>query len=299
MTCDDAEQLIDDQLDGLLTSGQEAELLAHLSGCAACSRVRRDLEVLGEAMRRLEDAPLADGTWDRLVRRAMAEHPSAPVRTRWFPVAAGSVATAAALLFAMWWIGEEQGRHPDRVAQHPLAGSSVSAIASVWPPSRAKTPETDGGPAAPADEAETEIARRPTSRPHRSTGPSGPAPPTGALAPSEPGPAQLTAPDVMYIYETALAFARIEGSGGVPPDPVVTARMHASTGAVGQAVRDYEQAVATSMGPPTPPNGLFLDESDQAALAETPQPPVELMAEVPVSIVELNGAILAYVSGGE
>ena len=103
----------------------------------------------------------------------------------------------------------------------------------------------------------------------------------------------------MYIYETALAFARIEGSDGVPRETVIAARMHAGAGDVEGAIRDYEQAVATSIGPPILPNGLFVGEADQAALAEPPDPPTELMADAPVSIAELDGEILAYVSGGE
>jgi hypothetical protein len=225
MTCEDAEQLIHDQLDSLLTSGQEAELLAHLSDCAACSRLRRDLEMLGEAMRRLEGAPLADGTWEALVGRAMAQRHTAPVRVRWLPVLAGSVAAAAALLFAVWWIGEQRGKRADRIARHPLAGSSVSATASVRPPSRVKTPETGEDPTAEADETATEIARKRTSGPHRRTGrrpppgPSGPAPSTDPSASPDTDSADLTVSDVMYIYETALEFSRIDASDGLPRTP--------------------------------------------------------------------------------
>jgi hypothetical protein len=309
MHCREAEQLMQDELDGILSPDREAQLRAHVDGCAACSRTRQELNRLASAMGRLQDAPLPDGTWDRLLSHALAQHQGTRSRRYW-PAALAGLAAAAALLLAAWWFGQTgangwTSRKPlpsavTRPVMDDAAFSGVVAQADI--PSQNTGTGQSKMPVSPdrAVAAPAPPHRSPRLRPASGTSSAPPAPP-----PSHRDAAAATAPaieltsDDLYIYEKALEFAAMPGASALPTETLIVARIHAASGDIDEAIRNYEEAVGDSIRSPVAPPLAAAHGGNVEALAITPLPPPELTAQISRPREPIEPDLLACLMEGE
>ncbi len=309
MDCRAAEQLIQDELDGLLTPKREAELRTHLDGCPACSRARRELRRLGTATGQLDDVSLADDTWHALVSQAVAQHGRPRFHAHWRTVLGGLAAAAALVLGALWFVGTGAGRSASREPRPtwtlppPTGDAAFSGVVA-----RAKG-STQG-----AEQPGNRVAASP-EHPHRSRPAPGwplrhsPAHATAATqgVPSPPHregevakspPIRLT-PNDLYIYEKALEFAEVPGSSTEPTATITAARVQAASGDIDQAIRAYEEAITESMRAPIAPRVAAADGANMEAIAVTPLPPPELIAQMSRPREPIEPYLLASLLGGE
>jgi len=103
ITCDDAQLLVSDRLDGTLSDTQRSQLDAHLASCAACREVSRDLEQMHADAASLPTLTPSHDLWAGIEARieapvvSMESHRRSPL-SRW---SARQLAAAAAVLMAV------------------------------------------------------------------------------------------------------------------------------------------------------------------------------------------------------
>ncbi len=287
MDCREAEMLMQDEIDGVLSRDREAQLRAHVDGCAACSRTRQELNRLASAVSRLQDTPLPDGTWNRLLSHALAQHQSPRSRRYWHTVPA-ALAAAAVLLLAVWWYGQTGANR--RTSREPQASAVTRRVvddaAFSGAVAHADIPSRDTGSPqaeAPLPPDRTTPAPPTPSRPPRVRPASGrssapPAPPPSHQEAAKASAVQLTGND-LYIYEKALEFAARPGSSEAPTEALFAARTRAASGDIDDAIRNYEQAVSDSIRSPIPPPPARAAGTQMGATTIFPLPPPELVAQ--------------------
>jgi len=274
MTCDTAQLLIEDELDGTLGAEQAQALRAHLRECTACVRVREDLRRIETALSGPEDCPVADVVRNAMVDKAVSRAGAGPggVSVRTVVV----LATAASLVLVCWlgWLRTHRsGPSPGQpsVTAGPVRGSLQTPRV---PPPVASAPSVSRGnhtapPRRPPHSGRPRLAQRRYSPNRPTVVPPGPSPP--------PPADQLTPADVCRIYETALAFARDGRPTGGPLDLVSTARVRADSGDLPGAIEAYEAAVEASVRSPastwvaqTPPDA-------DSPVVQNPSPPADVL----------------------
>ena len=276
MTCDAAQLLIEEDLDGTLSAEQAAALHAHLRECPECARAREDLRRIDAALARPSESPVGDAAWEAMVAQA-ASRAAPPPFARGLRLVVPLAAAAALVLVC--WLGW--------VRTHRSGPSASAPTASVGPSRRApRTPEAPsvpdvarppavkthaGPPAGPRHSPHAKSARRrPPAEPPPAVTPPGRshAPPADALAPD----------DVYLIYETALGFAREDGRSAAPADLVTIARVQADSGDLAGAIATYEAAVEASVRSPLPSPVVAQPRPNPGPLAvQVPDPPAAVL----------------------
>jgi anti-sigma factor RsiW len=129
-TCHDIEPLLSELVDGALTPDEQRRVEAHLDTCAACRRIRRDLERVRRAARALAPVPPPDHVWLEVAGQV---HPASGSRARrptsaesrvairqWIGIAAMLMLVTAGAYFVM------------RAPEAPIpAGGNASGAGSV------------------------------------------------------------------------------------------------------------------------------------------------------------------------
>jgi hypothetical protein len=138
ITCDDAQLLVSDRLDGTLSDTQRAQLDAHLAGCAACREVARDLEQIHSGAASLPTLTPSRDLWSSI--EARIEAPVASLEShRRSPFARWSTrqfAAAAAVLMAVtaggtWFVAVRSAGSPTvPVATSPAPRTELVSVAS-------------------------------------------------------------------------------------------------------------------------------------------------------------------------
>jgi hypothetical protein len=282
MTCEAAQLLIEEELDGTLSPDKAEALRAHLRECAACARARHGLRRIAAALAGPDEFSVADASWEAMVGEAVSRATPRPLSTG---VRTVVLLAAAASLVLVCWLGW--------VRTH-RSGPPPNQSAAVLPPGRGPTPR--GWPAvgvvqppAPTHRA-APLRRPPHSTPSRVAQRNAPPSRPPAVAPPGPSPAppaaQLALDDVYLIYETALTFARDGGRSAAPTDLVAVARVRADSGDLVGAIASYEAAVEASVRSPLP-----------SAVAAQPRPnPGPFAVQVPDPPAAL---LVAWLPGGE
>lgn len=103
ISCDDAQALVSDRLDGALSDTQRAQLDAHLAGCAVCRAVAAELAELHDESAALPTLTPSRDLWSGIEARIQApvvslETHRRPTMARW---TSRQVAAAAAVLVAV------------------------------------------------------------------------------------------------------------------------------------------------------------------------------------------------------
>ena len=109
MNCYTFQSLLDDHLDGALAAQLEAELSAHMTGCADCARLQQRAWRLHQSLRSLPVSPPAPRYAERVLARAIATRTSEPQRSRrlglsappWW-TAAGALVATLAIAVGLW-----------------------------------------------------------------------------------------------------------------------------------------------------------------------------------------------------
>ncbi len=144
--CTFYEELISAKLDGALTLEEDAQLCAHLEGCAACRALARELEAMQAQMPALSPRPPAD-----LMGRIMAETArTAQEKPRKMPRARvwGSLAAVLALVLVGMWMWK-----PWQETEVPLQMSGTLSSESATPAPAEEDVAADT-PESTAEEAE-------------------------------------------------------------------------------------------------------------------------------------------------
>ncbi|MBM3475027.1 MAG: hypothetical protein FJX75_17330 [Armatimonadetes bacterium] len=282
MTCDAAQLLIEEELDGTLSPGPAEALRAHLRECPACARLREDLRRIEAALAGPEEHRVPDVTWDAMVGAAVSRAAPRPLVTG--ARLAVAFAAAAALVLVCWFTWAHTRRSAPSPNQSASAGPSPEpARRPEAPPAVAVAPRAVITPRAPSSRpghpAHAGRARR--SHAHE---------PQPAVAPpvrSQTPPADALAPeDVYLIYETALAFARDGRPTAGPLDLVSVARVRADSGDLPGAIEAYEAAVEASVRSPSLyPVATKPSPSPDPVVVQVPDPPAAVL--------------LAWLPGGE
>lgn len=138
ITCDDAQLLVSDRLDGTLSDTQRAQLDAHLAGCVACREVSRDLEQIHAEAASLPTLTPSHDLWRSIEARieapvvSLESHRRSPM-ARW---SSRQLAAAAAVLMAVtaggtWFVAVRSAGAPtERVATSPGPRTELVAVAS-------------------------------------------------------------------------------------------------------------------------------------------------------------------------
>ena len=138
ITCDDAQLLVSDRLDGTLSDTERAQLDAHLAGCAACREVARDLEQIHTAAASLPTLTPSHDLWNGIEARldasvvSLESHRRSPV-ARW---STRQFAAAAAVLMAVtaggtWFVAvRSEGSPTVPVATSPGPRTELVSVAS-------------------------------------------------------------------------------------------------------------------------------------------------------------------------
>lgn len=138
ITCDDAQLLVSDRLDGTLSDTQRAQLDAHLAGCAACREVSRDLEQIHRGAASLPTLTPSRDLWSGIEARIEAPVVSLETHRR-TPLARWSTrqfAAAAAVLMAVtaggtWFVAVRSAGAPTvPVATSPAPRTELVSVAS-------------------------------------------------------------------------------------------------------------------------------------------------------------------------
>jgi hypothetical protein len=260
MTCDEAERLIEAELDDILNAEEADRLRAHVAGCAGCARARREARRIAEAVAKAGGPLLHDSTWRALVSEAVAR---AHATRRARGVRTVTLLAAAAALLAACCLAWLHSRGPDKAGRRlPL----VPQVATSRDATTAQTPTAAAARHTAGRKPPTVVkAPPPTPRRHRAQGaaPAGPGPGSGQARASTEGAGiapieALSAEDVALIYETALAFAREDGRLRAPMDMVAAARVQTDSGDLAAAIASYEAAVEASVRSPAPPIGAYV-----------------------------------------
>lgn len=138
MTCDDAQLLVSDRLDGTLSDTQRAQLDAHLGACAACREVARDLEQIHTETASLPTLTPSHDLWNGIEARieapvvSLGSHRRGPI-ARW---STRQFAAAAAVLMAVtaggtWFVAVRSAGAPtETVATSPGPRTELVSVAS-------------------------------------------------------------------------------------------------------------------------------------------------------------------------
>lgn len=138
ITCDDAQLLVSDRLDGTLSDTQRAQLDAHLAACAACREVARDLEQVHAAAASLPTLTPSHDLWIGIEARieapvvSLGSHRRGPI-ARW---STRQFAAAAAVLMAVtaggtWFVAVRSAGSPTvPVATSPAPRTELVSVAS-------------------------------------------------------------------------------------------------------------------------------------------------------------------------
>jgi anti-sigma factor RsiW len=106
VSCERYESLIGDLVDGTLDGAPRHELEAHLSGCAACTRLAEELLVVRRAARALPPMELPATAWTRVAAAVEAERAAQPSPRQWrrfvLPLAAAAVLAVAVAAAVTW-----------------------------------------------------------------------------------------------------------------------------------------------------------------------------------------------------
>jgi predicted anti-sigma-YlaC factor YlaD len=112
MKCRDIEPLILAERDGVLTTGQHAEIEGHAASCSACRKLRADLHeslALYQADVAKVALPNVDNEWQAV--RAQLDRPAKPARKRLLaPVIWFGTSLAAAAALALAYVGLQPGQ---------------------------------------------------------------------------------------------------------------------------------------------------------------------------------------------
>jgi len=128
MTCEQYQELVYQQADGLLGPEQAAYLEAHLAACASCGRLARELAAINAALSEMprEEPPpaLARAVSARVLAtsRRQPSRPAVPLWPRLTP-AAVAFATVLACFAWLWLLGADA-----RATVTILPGSPVQAL---------------------------------------------------------------------------------------------------------------------------------------------------------------------------
>ncbi len=138
ITCDDAQLLVGDRLDGTLSDTQRAQLNAHLAGCAACREVSRDLEQIHNGAASLPTLTPSRDLWSGIEARieapvvSLGSHRRTPL-ARW---SARQFVAAAAVLMAVtaggtWFVAVRSAGSPTvPVATSPGPRTELVSVAA-------------------------------------------------------------------------------------------------------------------------------------------------------------------------
>ena len=138
ITCDDAQLLVSDRLDGTLSDTERAQLDAHLGACAVCREVARDLEQIHAAAASLPALTPSHDLWNGINARieapvvSLESHRRSPI-ARW---STRQFAAAAAVLMAVtaggtWFVAVRSAGAPtERVATSPGPRTELVSVAS-------------------------------------------------------------------------------------------------------------------------------------------------------------------------
>lgn len=137
ITCDDAQLLVSDRLDGTLSDTQRAQLDAHLAGCSACREVARDLEQIHGGAASLPTLTPSRDLWSGIEARieapvvSLESHRRGPLArwsTRQFAAAAVLVAVTAG---GTWFVAvRSEGAPTVPVATSPGPRTELVSVAA-------------------------------------------------------------------------------------------------------------------------------------------------------------------------
>lgn len=138
ITCDDAQLLVSDRLDGTLGDTQRAQLDAHLAACGACRKVARDLEQIHAEAALLPTLTPSHDLWASIEARIevsvvpLESHRRSPI-ARW---STRQFAAAAAVLMAVtaggtWFVAVRSAGSPtETLATSPGPRTELVSVAS-------------------------------------------------------------------------------------------------------------------------------------------------------------------------
>lgn len=76
MICQEALELISQDVDGLLDEAASERLRRHLADCPSCQKVRQDFQTNRVLMRSLSPMEVPDGAWGRLLQKIVSQPPA-------------------------------------------------------------------------------------------------------------------------------------------------------------------------------------------------------------------------------
>ena len=162
MTCDRADELLPDWMDGTLAEPARARVAAHLDTCARCASLVSDLEMIRAEAKRLPALAPPRDLWAGIAGRIEAPVVALPVlpgeRSRrprpWWMTGVAAASLVLATAGVTWWMararyeatgGPSIGRAVDSAAPVPLAAPAAATT----------TTTLAAVPAAPVDAAST------------------------------------------------------------------------------------------------------------------------------------------------
>lgn len=159
MTCGSVDELLPDFLEGDVSAETSAKVEAHVSNCARCTALLRDIEAVREGAAALPDLAPSDDLWKGISARIETPVVSLGERSRRRFAAPVWIAAAASLLVVAssgitYWV----------TTRSIQAVPAARTVASVAPVVVAKTEEPEPSPVGAQPAAENEV-RSELSRP--------------------------------------------------------------------------------------------------------------------------------------
>ena len=146
MDCKNARTLIDGYLDGELDLVRNLEIEDHLHGCALCSQIHNDRQLLRGALKKGSVYFKAPPDLQKRIQRSVRQAANAEGRPRvlskwWFNIAAPMTAAAAAAIVVLTLVPFLRGRSADDLLAREVVSSHVHSFMASH---LADIPSSDG-----------------------------------------------------------------------------------------------------------------------------------------------------------